>query len=275
MDFLALYICARFLHITLKPFRLIAASAVGGIYAVLFTAFEFGKVGALGGFISLISGAACALVMVGIGFGARRFAAVKATFTYAAVNVGLGGVMTAIYSFAGRMADSFGIRQTVQSQSASSVFFVFAALLSGVISLIYGKYREKTLRCRKVSAQITVLGKQREFELLCDSGNLLREPFHGKPVIIVSADSFEGIPELEHFKGDYSSGEESLYSAMYRLKAGYIPVSGVTGKGTLIYFCPDRICVDGKNLEAAVAIDSSGNNYNGCDGIIPQILITA
>ncbi len=273
MDFLALYICGRFLRIPLKPLRLILAAALGGVYGVMASVAEFNRVTAAHGIISIISGGICVFAMVAIGYGIKRLAALKASFTYTAVNVGLGGVMTALYSFAWRSSDMLGIKNTQPSSSVSPLFFGAAALISGGISLAYGKYRDRAMGRRKVSARLTALGCSVDLELLCDSGNLLCEPFGGRPVIVVSMASLSKIIPSELAKDLLNGENEDTFSAMYKLKASYIPVSGVMGKGMLICFCPEEITVDGKALEAAVAIDNQGGDYGGCDGIIPQVLV--
>lgn len=267
MDFLALYICGRFLKIPMKPLRLALAAAVGGVYGVASALLEFGMDAACGGVISALGAVICVAVMTALGFGAKGIAAIRTALTYTAVNVGLGGVMTSLYSIAGRAAGLLGIGGYDTSPSASPVFFAIAALISGAVSLAYGKFRNKSLEKREVAAELTLLGRSVPLKLLCDSGNLLKDPFLGGPVIVVSE---MGIREI--LPEEWGSGNPEP-PAIHSLKARLIPVSGVTGKGMLICFRPDRISVEGKTVEASVAIDSTGGNYGGCDGIIPQILI--
>lgn len=269
MDFLALYICGRFLKIPMKPMRLALAAAIGGVYGVLSALLEFGMGAVTGGVIIVIGAVACVLAMTGLGFGAKGLAALKSALTYTAVNMGLGGVMTALYSFVGKAAGFFGMGQQEMAPSASPIFFAIAALISGVVSLAYGKFKNKTEEKRKVTAELTLLGKSMPLSLLCDSGNLLRDPFSGKPVIVISKASLDGIlpAEFDLAKSDLSVMEE--------LKARYIPVSGVAGTGMFLCFCPDKISVEGRLIDGMVAIDENDQDYGGCGGIIPQILINA
>ncbi len=267
MDFLALYICGRFLKIPMKPMRLVFAATIGGIYGVVSAFLEFGIGAVTGGIISVIGAVACVLAMTGLGFGAKGLAAVKSALTYTAVNMGLGGVMTALYSFAGKAMGFFGVGRQEVTPSASPLFFAAAALISGIVSLAYGKFKNKSAEKRKVTAELTLLGKSTPLSLLCDSGNLLRDPFSGKPVIVISKASLDGIlpSELDFAKLDLS--------VMGELKARYIPVSGVAGQGMFLCFCPDKISVEGRQIDGAVAIDSDGGDFGGCDGVLPQSLI--
>lgn len=269
MDFLALYICGRFLKIPMKPHRLAIAAAIGGVYGVASALLEFGMGTVIGGVVSVLGAVTCVAAMTALGFGTKGLAAIKTALTYTAVNVGLGGVMTSLYSFAGRAADLFGTGGYEASPSASPVFFALAAFISGVISLAYGKFRNKSLEKREVLVEVCVLGRSISLKLLCDSGNLLKDPFLGKPVIVISEASLRDILPTE------LGAEEPALSVIHTLKARLIPVSGVVGKGMLVCFRPDRISVEGKTVEAAVAINSGGGDYGGCDGIIPQILINA
>lgn len=251
----------------MKLRRLILAAVIGGIYAVCAAVLEFNGGFALG-LLNAFLGAACAAVMVWIGFCARGSEVVKASFAYAAVNVGLGGVMTALYSFAGRAADFIGVQSYDAGAAASPVFFTAAALISGAVSLVYGKYREKSGEKEKVGAILTFQGKSLPLTLLSDSGNLLREPFSGRPVVVVSEKSLgEILPE-----GIYLS-ETSEISAISQLRGRYMTVSGVAGRNMLICFSPDEISVEGRTVDAAVAIDGGSAGYGGCDGIIPKILL--
>ncbi len=267
MDFLALYICGRFLRIPIRPIRLALGAALGGVYGVVSAIIEFGTNAVQWGIIGILCAVMCVLAMMGLSFGTKGAAAIKSALTYTAVNMGLGGVMTALYTLAGKTVGAFGVGRQEITPSASPIFFAAAAVISGVVSLAYGKFRSRSAKKRKVCAELTILGKSVPLSLLCDSGNLLHDPFSGKPVIVVSKASLEEIlpPELDMVQSDLTE--------ICRLKARYIPVSGVTGKGMLLCVCPDKISVEGKPVDGAVAIDCAGSDYGGCDGVLPQILI--
>ena len=52
-----------------------------------------------------------------------------------------------------------------------------------------------------------------------------------------------------------------------------IPAGGVTGERLLAGFLPDRVECGGREVDAVIALDPGAADYNGCDGILPEILL--
>ncbi len=273
MDFLALYICAKLLHINLKPLRLAAAAVIGALWALTVVLLDVFIVTFIIQLVLIALSGLCAVVMVRTAYKVHGAAMIRAVVTYVAVNVGLGGVMTALYNFIGRIADAFGISSVSTSPDVSPIMFCAAAAISGFVSLLYGKFRAKTAARRKVSVTMTAFGKETSFEALCDSGNLLREPFGGKPVIIVSSEKLAGILPDEVLGTARSPEAMVSLSPEYSHKLRLVPAGSVTGGGMLVSFIPERIAVDGREIDAVVAIDTYTTDYDGCGGIVPQILL--
>ena len=273
MDFLALYLCAKLLHINLKPLRLAVAAVIGAFWALTVVLIDVFSVTLLIGLALIALSALCAVVMVRTAYNVHGTAMIRAVVTYVAVNVGLGGVMTALYNFIGKIADIFGVSSVSTSPDVSPIMFCIAAGISGIISLLYGKFRAKTAARRKVSVTITAFGKVTVLEALCDSGNLLREPFGGKPVIIVSSEKLADILPDEVIGTARSPEAMVSLSPEFSRKLRLIPAGSVTGGGMLVSFIPERITLDGREIDVAVAIDTHTSDYDGCGGIVPQILL--
>ena len=181
--------------------------------------------------------------------------------------------MTVIYSFVGR-AVSASVPVTNESAAdLSPVTFILAALIAGAVSIVYAKLKERSALKRRVVMKISANEKSVFAELMADSGNLLRDPISGKPVIIVSADKLREI--LPADISDTVKSSEWIYEIAKVSPCGFrfVPVRGVMGQGMMPCFCPDKILIDGRQVDALVGAHSGDGDFGGCDGIVPQILL--
>ena len=78
-----------------------------------------------------------------------------------------------------------------------SVFKVFLAVIIAIIMLIYF-FRKRSRHVFK-DVVISISGKVKEIRLLLDTGNLLREPYTGKPVMIVEKSALKNVIDEELF----------------------------------------------------------------------------
>ena len=268
MDFLAIYITVKLTRGVVRPIRMASSAAVGAVWALVAELLEVYCTGVFAQILMLIAHLACASLIIAV---AQRTSVpnVGQTVTFIAVNIGLGGVMTALYSLVGSVFDTSDL-QGVSSDAPSAAVFVVAAAIAGAVSLIYGKFRARSLDRKKVQMTLTVLGNTAAFEALCDSGNFLCEPFSGRPVVILSAKRMEGrLPgELIAAAHDHTKMVD-LQECRVRL----IPTSTVTGGGMMLCFTPTRMCIEGKAVDAVAAIDLNSEGYGGCDGIVGQTLL--
>lgn len=142
--------------------------------------------------------------------------------SFYSANLLLGGCLEAVYSLSGRRAaPRFGA--------------VIAAAALGCFAI-----RELCARGRRArSAEtaecgITLCGNEKKVRLLCDSGNLLRDPYNGNGVIILSGKVFPEIAEKLR-----SSDLVPLSAAKPRI----IPASFAGGTGMLYGLVPERVSV--------------------------------
>lgn len=79
-------------------------------------------------------------------------------------------------------------------------FDVFKVFLAGIIAIIMLTYffRKRSKHVFK-DVVISISGKVKEIRLLLDTGNLLREPYTGKPVMIVEKSALKNVIDEELF----------------------------------------------------------------------------
>lgn len=79
-------------------------------------------------------------------------------------------------------------------------FDVFKVFLAGIIAIIMLTYffRKRSKHVFK-DVVISISGKVKEIRLLLDTGNLLREPYTGKPVMIVEKSALKNVIDKELF----------------------------------------------------------------------------
>lgn len=274
MDFLALYLTARLLHITVRPLKLCLSASIGSAYslaaAVLTGYFTSPSVKV----ILLASGAGCAYCMSYICFSKIPKETVRSGITFIAVSIGIGGTMTALYSTLSALVPGSSTGPPNISPTSSPVTFAILALISCAVSLVYGKFRNSAANKTKISATATFLEKKYELTLLCDSGNLLREPIGGKRVIVIGSEAlFNELPPSLRLAALNPLNASNLPPSIAR-RIRLIPTKTVIGNGIMLGVVPESITVSGREIDAVIAIDPKSHSYGECDGVIPAALLT-
>lgn len=253
MDYLALFLSGKALHAVIRPKRLAAAAGLGALYALAAVLLTNNVSSAV---IGAAAGAVCAFGMTALAFGGTMTAVLRHTLTFGAFSVGLGGLMTALcglYRFPDGAERSSG--------TLSPLAFAAAAAVSGAVSLGYGCFRSREGSCQEAEVTVRLGGAERTLCCMIDSGNLLREPISGRPVIVTSKRALAGmLPE----KFPENAGN-------VRLRA--IPVHAVTGSALLYGFLPDLLLVNGEETDAVIAVREGEGDFNGYDGIVPVVLV--
>lgn len=183
MDFLCFYIVCRVRHRPLRLFRVAAASALGGAYAVAALFINCPSSFAL--FIDIAS----MLFICAIALG-RSSLAIN-TLVYGGVAAVLGGVMTALYSLLNRIWADKGY--SAESDGLSVWMFALLAIAGALITLIGG--RRMRVRITSVSAEVVVTTERGSVSMcgFTDSGNLLTDPLCGRAVILCELDAVRHI----------------------------------------------------------------------------------
>ena len=183
MDFCALYFMCSLFGWKPRYRRLIAASACCAAAGVLSIAVSSGFLSAL-------------LMIAGWGFSAillipptkRRISTAAAAFLlFLFLEACAGGIMTALFYFLNRQFSSYGFIVT-DTTSRCKLFFLCTGLIFIVIGIVFrtASYTElqKLVTAGGVAA-VQLNGKETCVPCLFDSGNLVREPISGKPVIVL------------------------------------------------------------------------------------------
>lgn len=186
MDALCFGLTAGILHRRISRGRLILGATLGGVYAVasLFldiSALPFARLGAL-----LADIAVCLLLSVIVfarrGENPRRVMGAAAMYTL--VSMVMGGVMTALYHLLNRLELSF----LTDGDGGTSVSAMLFALLAGIGGLATAR-GGRVFRQKQAMAACTVTveldGRSVTVDGMVDSGNLLRDPIGGKPVLVM------------------------------------------------------------------------------------------
>jgi sigma-E processing peptidase SpoIIGA len=148
-----------------------------------------------------------------------------------------------------------------------------ARLLKRVFSAL-GKRLKGRSGSRVATLGVTSGEKTVEFSAYRDSGNLLREPISGLPVIILGSKNMEKIlPEglRSVFFSEKDSDRISLSDASRVRIIPIMPV-GTGGARILFGYVPDRITLDGKEVRACIALDKGNASFGGCEALLPSVL---
>ncbi len=248
-DFLCLYITSRIQAIPVKTYRILCASAVGGLYSCFsLTLVELPDI------LQLMLHIAAAILICLISFGVKRL--ILRTLFFSATCAVLGGIMCGIYSAAGRGYYAGG---GFYVEADPLFVLVFSALCS--IGALFYLLTLKKSKGRQAECEFSVDDILFSATLLCDSGCFIRDSLSGYPVIIIAS---RVLGKKIKITGADSESLEALGKT-----ARFVPVSTVSGTSLLCAFRPDMIKINKKQICAVIAIDTVTQSFGGYDGILP------
>lgn len=273
MDFLSLFITGKIMHLEMKAWRALVAASIGGVYGVAALFFPFD------GILLVLANIVCAAAMCFAAFGGRgRISSVLlCCLLFYGVGMLLGGAMTALYSRIGRYTGYISIGGSIATVFGDIPIWAFAlaAALSAVITYACGRLVARKGSEEHVGITFGFLGKSAEASCLIDSGNLLSEPITGTPVICLREEVAACVFPFDVISAMKNGGFCASLDTMRRLR--FIPSVSVTGSATMIAAVPDYCYIDTINgkepKKALIAIDFSGCDFGGTDGIVPKILL--
>lgn len=275
MDFLCFYLCARLLHRPLPLWRGMLASALGGVYAVAVLFLTVGKIPAF-----LIDAAVC-VALCAVAMASRREkwrSLFKLSALYLLVSMVLGGVMTALYAQLNRIP---GVTDRVEADGLSAWVFFGIAVLSAVLTALWGRCFRRTTAKTCVTVVIEQDGCRTALEGIVDSGNLLRDPMSGRVVIPVEIARLHGVapPELLRLCASEALSDIADVDEVLMRRVRLIPARGATGERLMVGWSPDRIYIieDGKQderaVEALIAPVHLSDRRDGIAALVPSELI--
>ena len=244
--------------------RLAAAAAVGACYAagcVLLPAMG-----------ALPLRLACCAGMAAIAFSVRHVRMlVRQTLLVLLVSFVFGGCVFALEQLSGTSLSAGGALYAPVSRKTLLVAAAFAYGLSGLV--FRGKAREN--RPHGETVRLTFGGTVQECYLLVDSGNTLRDPMTGRPVLILTrAAAARLLPEELQFLPLLLGKDNAAELVQRAQQAGYtgwrlVSFQSVGGGGLLPCFRPDAVTrEDGAAYDSMVAISGSTVCAGEYDGLI-------
>ncbi len=257
MDFIALATSASLGAREKRPVRISIASALGAVYAIAAT------VSGIYGILQYILAAAVGASMCAISFGFGSITTfLRQCIIFWGCGALLGGIMTAVLSL-GNSPYSKTNLPIIAASAVVVMFFIIKAL------------RERA-GCKSLKIKATLEGKSAIFEALCDSGNLLRDPFSGAPVIVASHNALTPLFPKETISAMLECDSAHLAALGVRLRL--IPHGSADSKGILCAFSPDSVTVTcgARSVTRACLIAVSPHHdkyFAGFAATAPSVLI--
>ncbi len=271
MDFLCFFLTSKLLSVRFALKRVVPAAVFGGIYACASLFLYATGVAALVMDL-LVCGIMCAIAILR----RKNFREVLGfSVVYAAVSVVLGGVMTALFSVFNKIGIDKLLGDEGDADGISVWFFLFLAIISGMVAVFGGKFFKKKSSRREGILKIVYGPEELSLKGLCDSGNLLTDPLSAKPCIIVERAEMERILP-KRMVDLLRCGRLELLDSEHARRVRVVPTHTVSGSVMLYAIRADYVAVDlGKGwreLDALVALGSIGDSADGAKALIPSSL---
>ena len=274
MDFLGLFLTAKLLSRKLSLGRGLLGAAIGGLYADLALFLPLRSVAAA----LLVDACACGL-MCALAFGERRRWRELPLYilVYTAISMALGGFMTALFSLLNRSPWFEGVENTSPDGISVWVFALLAGI-SGLITLLAGRFFVARTAQRNAQLELRYGGKSLMLRAMTDSGNLLCEPISGKPCIVADIGSLRGLLPEEILRAARKGATEiDRVSHRHAGNLRLIPTNTASGQGLLLGVRMERIIVDdgrgAREVDALVALAELGKGADGNEALLPPRLL--
>ncbi len=270
MDYLCLYISAKILRRALSAKRLVLSSLLGAVYSVVsvFLSVE--------SWLALVIDILVCICMCAIAFHTKKQfkKTLVSALLYFLVSMTVGGIMTALFNLINKLDLPFDM---AEGDGLSVWGFALLAILAGVMAAFGGNFVFKKKEIRDCQLAISFDGKEKSFNGLSDSGNLIKDPISGRPVIIIDrklADGFVDSQILEDFINGIPP-KSHAYSGMR-----IAPINTVSGKSVIVLLRADKITLtynrgskpESIRPDAMFALGDIGKSAEGCEAIIPYSL---
>ena len=180
MNYIIIYATVLLLKLNNKPIRILLGSVIGAIYAVLSVTKVFEIYNTI--FLKIL----ISVIIVYISADTKSFKILlKAVLVFYVVSFTFGGVALALLYFI--KPENILMKNGVYIGTYPIKIVLFGGvvgfiLISIVYSIIKNRYKKKKKICE---VEISIEGNKRLVKALIDSGNFLKEPITGVPVIVV------------------------------------------------------------------------------------------
>ncbi len=272
LDLLSLCLAGLFLQMERRLPRVLIASAVGALYAVLAVLFAFPPV------LHILLSVLCAFLLVLIAY--RSFASLGrylgAVVLFYVSSVLLGGAIEALFSFL----------ETVLSERADArlrpadLVLLFGFIAFGILyalKRLFGGMPAQSF----ATVRATLDGKSVTFPVLVDSGCLLSDPISGKPALLVRLETLSGILPSEIVACARSRTAYMPRTPANARRCRLIPAEALGERRLFLSVRVDEISIlppkkskeRPRRLDAYIALfPIEQNHFGGFEGLLPSSL---
>ena len=267
VDFLALYFACAMTKIPTTILRLLLGGSAGALTAVanLFIANEaVGYLALFAGFLLTVFITTKRVTLY------RRF---KFAFCFSVIEMLLGGMVYFAYGFLNKKLGSLTDPMAGGSEHRGILILAVVVLASiGVFKCLVSVFAFSA-GCETVEVDIRINGRRVVAEALVDTGNLAKDPFNMKSVVLIEENVAERLLHSKIKSSEDLLGIDQTLGCRLRL----IPVTFGKVKRLLIGFSPDAVYVKTKRglqeIDVVVAIDKDGGGYGGREALVPSVVI--
>lgn len=252
MDCLCFLLTARLLRRRVVPWRLLLGCVLGGLYAVLALFPDVGRAAAL-----VIDLCVCALLCLTV-FASRQDGLgtlFRTVGVYLLVSLALGGIMTGLFNLLNR-AGCAGSLSAGGEDGPTAWLFALLALAGGAVSLWGGRLFRRTGTHQGCTVTVEMNGRRAVLRGLVDTGNLLRDPLTGRPVIPVDRAAVRPLLSPALWDALEAQGHVGLADVPEGSRVRLIPAVTAAGDTLLVAVRPDAVSVsNGERNDACVHSD--------------------
>ena len=180
MNYIIIYATVLLLKLNNKPIRILLGSVIGAIYAVLSVTKVFEIYNTI--FLKIL----ISVIIVYISADTKSFKILlKAVLVFYVVSFTFGGVALALLYFI--KPENILMKNGVYIGTYPIKIVLFGGVVGFIlISIVYSIIKNRYNRKKKIcEVEISIEGNKRLVKALIDSGNFLKEPITGVPVIVV------------------------------------------------------------------------------------------
>lgn len=188
MNYIIIYATILLLKLNKKPARIFLGSLIGAIYAVINVMKIFEAYNSI--FLKIL----VSIIIMYVAVDVKNFKGLlKAVLMFYFVSFTFGGIALALLYFIkpenilmknGVYIGTYPIKVVLLGGILGYI------LVSIIYSIIKGKYSKKKKMC---DVEISLCGKAKYLQALIDTGNFLKEPITGAPVIVIETLSLYGL----------------------------------------------------------------------------------
>ena len=250
LDLVSLILAGKLCRLRFRKRRIVLGSLSGAAFSLAVVLISPGK--RLKFFLTVVN----SFLMVLISFGKGKPIRIvrRAAVLWAAGGL-IGGVFSALMTLGALHRDK------------KTFILVLSVSVCAVVLMARIILRRPTAAVSFV--KVSFSGRIAAFSGLVDSGNLLRDPISGTPVMIVSPDVAKKLlnaDELSYLAGEDPTDVPRTLADRVRM----IPSRSVGSSGLLRAFRPDFVTVDGAGRDVLLAVTPPACDLGQYDGIIPS-----